>query len=93
MFRQKTITVETDRDSVCAGDDMTRHNKFLDIPENYSVKKLVKTLSKHYPIASNWAIWAGSYENHKCIRDRYGNWLIDEKTSIKTFFQDIETFH
>lgn len=90
LFNIKKLIIESDRDSVCMGDDMSRHNKFSKFSENTKMSKLIRELIKIHPISENWAIWAGTYDNFKCIRDSNGNWLINEKTSIKVFFQDVK---
>ncbi|TCI91334.1 hypothetical protein [Tenacibaculum sp. M341] len=90
--QERLMTIESDRDSVCAGDDMSRHNVFSEFSEDTTIENMMTELMKIHTIGSTWAVWAGTYTNYKCIRDRKGNWLIDEKTRIKDFFQDIEKF-
>jgi hypothetical protein len=92
FFNKKKIVIESDRDSVCMADDMSRHNVFTDFPENMKMNRLIPELLKINPIAKGWAVWAGNYGNYKCIKDRNGNWLINEKTSVKNFFKDIEKY-
>lgn len=92
LFKVKKMTIESDRDSVCMGDDMSSHNVFSDFPEKTKMSKLISELMKTHTIAKGWAIWGGEYDNFKCIRDNKGNWLIDEKTTIKVFFKDIKNY-
>ena len=92
LFNKKMIVIESDRDSVCMGDDMSRHNVFTEFPQNMKMDSLISELLKIHSISKGWAIWAGNYDNYKCIKDRNGNWLINEKTSIKVFFKDIDNY-
>ncbi|MFD2564793.1 hypothetical protein [Aquimarina rubra] len=92
LFNNKRVVIESDRDSVCMGDDMSRHNEFTEFSEKTKMSKLILELKKIHSIAENWAIWAGTYDNYKCIKDSNGKWLIDEKTTIKVFFKSIEKY-
>jgi hypothetical protein len=92
IFKRKKIVIESDRDSVSAGDDMSRHNKFSEFYENTKMLNLIEELLKIHSIGNHWAIWAGTYDNYKCIRDNNGNWLTSKRTKIKVFFKDIEKF-
>ena len=86
------MTIESDRDSVCMGDDMSRHNKFTEFPEKTKMNKLISKLVEVHEIPNYWAIWAGTYNNYKCIRDSKGNWLINKNISIREFFKDINKY-
>src|SRR5690606_37344464 len=90
LFKVNKMTIESDRDSVCMGDDMSRHNVFSDFPEKTKMSKLISELMKAHTIAKDWTIWGREYDNFKCIRNNKSNWLIDEKTTIKVFFKDIK---
>lgn len=92
IFKKRYITIESDRDSVCAGDDMSRHNVFTVFPEKMNIKELISELMKIHTIVSNSAIWAGSHNNYKCIRDCNGNWLTNEKATLKSFFKDTDRY-
>lgn len=92
MQESRTIIIETDRDSVCAGDDMSRHNKFLEFSENIRMEELINELTKAHELGSRCAIWAGSFDNYNCICDIDGNWLVDKNTTAKIFFKDVQLF-
>ncbi|WP_435262054.1 hypothetical protein [Tenacibaculum sp. nBUS_03] len=92
LFNNKKVIIESDRDSVCMGDDMSRHNKFSEFPNKMKMGKLILELSKIHFISKGWAIWAGTYDNYKCIKDGDGNWLIDKNITLKTFFRDTEKY-
>lgn len=90
---EKTIIIESDRDSVCMADDMYRHTEFTEFSENISIEKMVdKLLNIHHSIVRNFAIRGGDFNNFKCIRDSRGNWLVDKTLSIKFFFKDIKPY-
>ncbi|WP_093668083.1 hypothetical protein [Tenacibaculum sp. MAR_2009_124] len=86
------MIIESDRDSVCMGDDMSRHNKFSEFPDKTKMSELIEELVKIHSISKGWAIWAGSYDTYKCITDSDGNWLIDKNTTLKTFFKDTKKY-
>lgn len=86
------MIIESDRDSVCMGDDMSRHNIFTEFPEKTKMNKLILKLMEIHTIPKYWAIWAGTHNNYKCIRDRNGNWLIDKNITIKVFFKDTKKY-
>ena len=94
IFKDKLITVEADRVSVCAGDDMRNHNKLFKFNENIKMEKFIEILisDKEYSLFKTSAIWAGDYENYKCVKDNNGNWMINKDIKAKVFFKDIRNY-
>lgn len=86
----KKIIIESDRESICAGDDVSRHNLFTEFPENITIENLILQLIKVHTIPNGWSVWGGWHDNHICIMDVNGNWLIDKQIIINVFFRDLK---
>lgn len=88
------LRIEADRKSVCMSDDMYRHNKFFEFSDDILLVELIRILAKddEYKYLSKSTIWAGGYDNFKCIQDMNGNWLVSLDVKAVHFFNDIEKY-
>lgn len=89
----KTIIIDVDRNSICMADDVYSHRKTFEFQIHSDMLTIISKIEmddeyKNY----GGAIWAGRYnEKYKCIRDNSGNWLIDQHTTAKDFFTNIDS--
>ncbi len=97
LFKVNKMTIESDRDSVCMGDDMSRHNVFSDFPEKTKMSKLISELMKAHTIAKHivngemvMALSNSRYtQDDKVIPLTKGKILLQSEAG-EVFFKDIK---
>lgn len=98
MIGQNQLTINTDRDSVCAGDDCTRHDTEFLITDSCNIIELLEAAWLVSPLASisggkgTWLIDVG-LESWSCIGVMAQEWahpklIIPENTAVKLLFKD-----
>jgi len=93
MIETKQIQIIADRDSICMADDVNSHRKKFEFDQNIKMFELVSYLEEDKEYKSyGGGIWAGNYDNHKCIRDNKENWIINKSMQAKEFFRGINNY-
>lgn len=71
-------------------DDVESHQIEFEIDEQMPLRQFIKLVDQHDMYrAYGGAIWAGHYDDYKCIRDNRQRWLTDPDQSVGNFFEDI----
>jgi len=91
--KNNTISIIVDRDSVCMADDVNSHQKTFEFEKDIEMYDLVKLVEydKEY-LSYGGGLWAGHYDNYKCIRNNHKIWKINGKMSAGEFFTGINKY-
>lgn len=75
-------------------DDIFSHRNVFEFDENIKMIELVKHIEEEVGEYKSYGggIWAGNYDNFKCLRDNQENLRISESIDAKKFFKGID-FH
>ena len=81
-----TITVSTDRESVCMASDAHCHIRERTFEETITMEELIRELAKalHDSGTQDWASYSGEIR----LTGRKGNWYFDKNMTAKDFFKE-----
>jgi len=96
MFN-KNISINVDRDSVCAGDDSESHESRINISSSLDIYELVNTILEKYPLAkiegdqATWVVDVGERTSIGVVAQQWSKpeLVISPDISVKQLFADI----